>query len=352
MFLSEEEIEKRVRDSYELKNDVLKMTSKPLVSIRTSTYNHGPYIKQCIEGVLMQKTNFPFEYIIGEDFSTDETREIVFEYARKFPNVIRVITADYNVGSKANGRRCINACRGKYMAICEGDDYWIDPLKLQKQVDFLEKNPEYVMSHTSFRYYYELDKRFYNSKDVQVNPCYYLMLPEIILGDYRVQTVTVLLRANVMKKVQESDDFLFKSGYLMMGDTQLWYSMAQKGKIHFLPEQTAVYRVNQGSATRSNSIKNVYRFRLSSWEMRMYLCKRDNLSEAFKSRVYREYDRALVKYMCYDKNFSFLYPITDRKNVSRLLLMNKFGILKIWLDFLVKNRNFLGRMRRLLKENI
>lgn len=333
------------------------MKKNPLVSIKCLVYNHEPYLRQCLEGFVMQKTTFPFEAIVHDDASTDGSAAIIREYAAKYPDIIKPIYEVENQYSKRDGslRKIMNAAihsDTKYIALCEGDDYWIDPLKLQKQVDFLENNPEYVMSHTSFRYYYELDKRFYDSKDVQVNPCYYLMLPEKILGGYRVQTVTVLLKANVMKEVQESDDFLFKSGYLMMGDTQLWYSMAQKGKIHFLAEQTAVYRANQGSATRSNSIKNVYRFRLSSWEMRMYLCKRDNLSEAFKSHVYREYDRALVKYMCYDKNFSFLYPINDRRNVSKLLLMNRFCILKIWLDFLVKNRNFLGRMRRLLMKNI
>lgn len=87
MILSSEEIEKRVADSYELPNEVLKEIPEPMVSIRTSTYNHGPYIKQCIEGVLMQKTSFPFEYIIGEDFSTDETREIVLNMQRNIPKL-------------------------------------------------------------------------------------------------------------------------------------------------------------------------------------------------------------------------------------------------------------------------
>ena len=153
--MDDNSLTKKIADSYELANNVLEHIPNPLVSIRTSAYNHGPYIKQCIEGVLMQRTNFPFEYIIGEDFSNDETREIVFEYAKKYPDVIRVITADYNVGSKANGRRCIRACRGKYMAICEGDDYWTDPLKLQKQVDFLEDNSEYGMCYTKVQYYHQ-----------------------------------------------------------------------------------------------------------------------------------------------------------------------------------------------------
>ena len=144
--ISNSEIEKRIQDSYELENNVLKAVPKPMVTVRTSTYQHASFIKQCIEGVLMQKTDFPIEFIIGEDFSKDGTREIVFEYAKKYPDIIRVFTADYNVGSKVNGRRCINAARGKYMALCEGDDYWVDPLKLQKQVDFLEKNPDYNFS--------------------------------------------------------------------------------------------------------------------------------------------------------------------------------------------------------------
>ena len=126
--ISDSEIEKRIQDSYELKNNVLKVVPNPLVTVRTSTYQHAPFIKKCIEGVLMQKTDFPIEFIIGEDYSKDGTREIVFEYAKKYPDIIRVFTADYNVGSKANGRRCIKAARGKYMALCEGDDYWTDPL--------------------------------------------------------------------------------------------------------------------------------------------------------------------------------------------------------------------------------
>jgi glycosyltransferase involved in cell wall biosynthesis len=142
MILNTEEIERRIHDSYELPNNVLQAVPHPMVTVRTSTYQHGPFIQDCIEGVLMQKTNFPIEFIIGEDFSTDGTRDIVFEYAKRYPDIIRVITADYNVGSKANGRRCIQASRGKYMALCEGDDYWTDPLKLQKQVDFLEVNSD------------------------------------------------------------------------------------------------------------------------------------------------------------------------------------------------------------------
>lgn len=142
MHLSEQEIEARVAESYEVPNRVVEAVQAPLVTVRTSAYNHGPFIRQCIESVLMQKTNFPFEYIIGEDCSTDETREIVLEMAKKHPDVIRVITSDQNIGAKGNGRRTFRASRGKYMAMCEGDDFWIDEYKLQKQFDYMEKHPE------------------------------------------------------------------------------------------------------------------------------------------------------------------------------------------------------------------
>lgn len=154
MALTLEEIEKRISDSYEIPNNVLNAVPEPMVTVRTSTYQHGPYIKDCIEGVLMQKTTFPIEFIIGEDFSTDGTREIVFEYAKKYPDIIRVITADYNIGMRANGYRCRRKYRGKYIAICEGDDYWTDPYKLQKQVDFMERNADYSMCVHAAEYVY------------------------------------------------------------------------------------------------------------------------------------------------------------------------------------------------------
>ena len=158
MLVDQIELERRFLDSYEIPNNVIYTVQQPLVTVRTSAYQHESYIKQCIEGVLMQKTTFQVEYIIGEDYSTDSTRNIVFDYAKKYPDLIRVITADYNVGMKANGLRCIKHSRGKYMAMCEGDDYWTDPFKLQKQVDFLEQNPDYVLSfHNTIGFFTEND---------------------------------------------------------------------------------------------------------------------------------------------------------------------------------------------------
>ena len=123
--------------------------TRPLmVSIWCITYNHEPYIRQCLEGFVMQKTNFRFEAIVHDDASTDGTAAIVREYAEKYPDIIKPIFEIENQYSKGDGsldRIMEEVCTGKYVAFCEGDDYWIDPLKLQKQVDYLESHPEYSM---------------------------------------------------------------------------------------------------------------------------------------------------------------------------------------------------------------
>lgn len=115
----------------------------PLVSVVTITYNHERYISNCIEGVLSQITNFPIEFIIAEDCSTDRTRIICEDYARIHPEMIRLITSENNLGYNANELRAMKSARGKYIAYCEGDDFWTDCMKLQKQVDFLESHPMY-----------------------------------------------------------------------------------------------------------------------------------------------------------------------------------------------------------------
>ncbi|MFW6114516.1 MAG: glycosyltransferase family 2 protein [bacterium] len=125
----------------------------PVVSVVCITYNHEPYIHDAIEGFLIQETDFPFEVIIHDDASTDNTAAIIREYAERYPKIIRPIYQtenQYSLGRR--GREVVNAlCRGRYIALCEGDDFWVDPKKLQTQVDFLERNPDYVMSfHGAF----------------------------------------------------------------------------------------------------------------------------------------------------------------------------------------------------------
>jgi glycosyltransferase involved in cell wall biosynthesis len=113
----------------------------PKISVFMITYNHEHFIAQAIEGILMQKTTFPFELVIGEDCSTDGTRAVAQRYADKYPGIIRLLPSEKNLGMQANAHRTLLACRGEFLAFCEGDDFWTDPYKLATQIDFMERNP-------------------------------------------------------------------------------------------------------------------------------------------------------------------------------------------------------------------
>ena len=171
--------------------------TRPLmVSIRCITYNHEPYIRQCLDGFVMQKTNFRFEAIAHDDASTDGTADIIREYAEKYPDIIKPIFEKENQYSKHDGslvRIMDEACKGKYIAICEGDDYWIDSLKLQKQVDFLEANPDYGMVYTGHRRYIQNENRFVEGKNVSQS------FNELLFSN-NIATHTVLYRTSLQLK--------------------------------------------------------------------------------------------------------------------------------------------------------
>ncbi len=216
----------------------MKNSNSPLVSIMSLAYNHEAFIEKAIESWLMQKTNFKFEIVIGEDQSTDSTREIVFSYAEKYPDIISIITSGSNVGMLANMMRTQAACRGKYIALCEGDDYWTDPLKLQKQVDFMEANADFsicfhdaivLQDNKSRPPKYFVPK---NQKEVSST--------EDVIENYYIPTASMLLKA----KYHENLPDWFKHVY--NGDWALQLILSTKGKIKYIDELMCVYRKNEG----------------------------------------------------------------------------------------------------------
>lgn len=134
-----------------------------LVSIICDCYNHEKYIRACLDGFVMQECNFPFEVLIHDDASTDDSASIIKEFEERYPNIIKPIYQtinQYSTGENIWKNFQFPRAKGKYLAICEGDDYWIDPLKLQKQVDFLEKNPEFGSCFHQYKTYFESTKEF------------------------------------------------------------------------------------------------------------------------------------------------------------------------------------------------
>lgn len=207
------------------------------------TYNHEKYIAQALDGFLMQKTNFPFQVLVGDDASTDSTAKIVQEYAQKYPEIIKPIFHDVNVGAFNNSHSLYKQARTKYVAICDGDDYWIDENKLQKQVDFLDAHPECSVCFHPVRVVWD-DGR----KDDAIYPDA-KMLKKVrdlnftsLLKRNFIQTNSIVFRWRFCS--EDISDF-FKQE-VASGDWYLNLLHAQIGEIGFIPDVMAVYRRNAG----------------------------------------------------------------------------------------------------------
>lgn len=220
---------------------------KSLVSIASITYNHEHYIEQAIQSWLMQKTNFEIEIVIGEDCSPDKTKKIINDYKNKYPKLIKIITSDQNIGMIPNLKRTLEACHGKYIALCEGDDYWTDPYKLQKQVDFLEENPEYCMSVHNAIVDFEDDEsktRFFNTATQKPT-----ILTEDLIERWSFATATMLFRASLLPSMES--DILSK---IYNGDLYLALMVSLGGPIKYFPSVMSVYR-RSNFATKNKSFR-------------------------------------------------------------------------------------------------
>jgi glycosyltransferase involved in cell wall biosynthesis len=209
----------------------------PVVSVHMITYNHEPYLAQAIESVINQKTAYPFELIIGEDCSTDGTREIALNYQRRCPGKIRVLVSDQNVGWRENTERVKAAHRGEYVAYCEGDDYWSSPDKLQKQIDRMERNPSCTLSFHNATIQYEdpgRKPRKFNSRRINN-----VTVEDIIEGDWIVPTASVVVRRSCPLASRIS----FES--FPCGDLPTSIIFGAAGSIQYLDECLSVYRVHQ-----------------------------------------------------------------------------------------------------------
>lgn len=217
------------------------MREEPLVSICCITYNHEPYIRDAIEGFLIQETNFPLEILIHDDASTDKTAEIIKEYEQKHPDIIRPIYQtenQYSKGVKPNPAYNFSRARGKYIALCEGDDYWTDPKKLQKQMDIMESNPGCTMSVHTVKIKYEgrnisaglLRPKCKNSL---------FTTDEIILGGGGyLATNSLMFKKNIIKNLPR---FYLEAP---VGDTPLILLCAAEGSVYYIDECMSVYRTN------------------------------------------------------------------------------------------------------------
>ncbi|WP_394775089.1 glycosyltransferase [Flavobacterium sp.] len=210
------------------------------------TYNHESFIEETIESMMTQKTNFEYKLFIGEDFSKDNTREVCVRLKEKYPNKIDLFLNEKNLGANLNAKQIFKACfesGAKYIALCEGDDYWTDPLKLQKQVDFLEANPDYVICYHKVKV---LQNGILKEDTITQEVAETTTIKDLAKGNY-IHTCSVVFKNNLFEKFPE---YFHKSP---VGDYFLHMLNARYGKIKFLDEYMGVYRLHETSVWSSKT---------------------------------------------------------------------------------------------------
>ena len=308
------------------------MADNPVVSVCTLAFNHNPFIRECLDGILMQKTNFAFELIIHDDASTDGTADIIREYEAKYPNIITPIYQtenQYSKGTRIMHQFVYPKAKGKYIAICEGDDFWTDPYKLQKQVDILESNSEYGMCYTPANILH-LDKsltaEFLREQDPTIND---------LMIDNPVCTLTTIFRKELLLRYIE--EVKSEAHAWRMGDYPLWIWFAIHSKIKYLPCITATYRYLEGSVSHStNSMKKML-FSLNAIDIREYFRERYNATPPRKrylkkiAHIYFENRATAIKAERWD---------IIKKELKVLIKLKYFGkYLKLALIYVFRNCN-------------
>lgn len=264
----------------------------PLISVIVLTYNQCRTIRKTLDSILAQRTQYPYEVIIGEDASTDDTRNVCEEYAEKHAATVRLMPAAANKGLLRNYRDCLAQARGKYIAGCAGDDWWHNPHKLEMQASFMERNNQYGVTFTDYDRYGLADKQ-------EVRSCYHAMHYVPAEGDiYRTLMIqgnfiaagTVMFRRDLFNTYCSIDRYI--SLGFMMEDYPTWLELSRHTLFKYIPESTFSYVYAPGSLSNpGDNLSKIERFERGALFVRLHFLARypiDGYSDVdFKDAFYR-----------------------------------------------------------------
>lgn len=290
------------------------MENNPEISVIMLTYNHGPYLKEAIEGVLSQKTNFRTELIICNDASPDDSDEIIKPFVEKYPDKIKYYHHEKNIGFVENQRFAFEKARGKYIAYCEGDDYWTDENKLQFQYDFLEKNPEFMMTTArNFLLHQDNGKTTNDGKDNIFRDKEFVdYTQETFFKERPMQTFTYLIRRKYL-------DLKWVDIYPDYRDLYYFYHLLEFGKGRAFNKIMGVYRLHKGGVYSSLAIEKKLITSINIFKN----IKSVNKDSRANTQILKDMDHLINNYF-YLKNFplpilnkSLFKTIIERFQISR-----------------------------------
>ena len=259
------------------------------LSVCVITFNHELYIGQAIDSILIQQTSFPFEVIIGEDGSSDSTRKICEDYQQRYPDKIRLLPPAANKGMMRNFMDTYSACKGEFVAFTEGDDYWTDPLKLEKQVSFLSQNSEY-----SFCFHNVMTKFMRTNENAE--RIYHQNLGKDTFTTKDLITQWFIPSASVM--LRRYPDFQFPDWfvYCKSGDIPFLLLLSLRGPIKYLDEVMSVYRVHdKGISTTHNGYNKIVAmiYIYECFNIHSQFAFADTIKNAEKYEIDRHYPRPI-----------------------------------------------------------
>lgn len=220
-------------------SDPTRLHPSPLVSVYMITYMHRPFIEQAVAGVVSQQCSFGIELIIGEDCSPDGTLDLLRSLQEKYPDLIRILTGTQNVGGRANAKRCVAAARGRYVAICEGDDFWTDPMKLANQVRLMQRMPEISLVCHAVNLMDQAHPEAHSKVYRSARRSRLLSQSELILGDGAlVPTCSILVRSEAMRQRPEWWE------QCPVGDYPLVLRASMLGHVAYMNNVMATHRIN------------------------------------------------------------------------------------------------------------
>ena len=259
------------------------------VSVVVITYNQEAYLAATLDSILAQRCDFAFEVVVGEDCSTDGTRNICLDYQAKHPQTIRLLLHDKNQGMVENYYQTLELCRGEYVAMLDGDDYWCDPLKLQKQVDFLEGNLDYALIHGGM-IVHNMEtggEKILPTKNIS-GWCY----DKLLRGNF-IYNSTVCFRR---KRLETVDTREIRQQRFYSQDWPLWLALARGGKFHAMPEAVTLYRLVSGSVGRPGSLEGCLRVYESNRAVLLFYAQKYHAADtAFRRRVNAKYNYEILK---------------------------------------------------------
>lgn len=304
---------------------------KPLISICCLTFNHEKYIDDAMKGFVMQEADFEYEIFVHDDASTDQTAKIVEGYAKQYPNKIHFIKQrenQYSKGIDILSKYILPKIRGKYVALCDGDDYWVDSSKLQKQVDFLEKNQRYGMTHSDHN-------RFYEQENILIsnyNKTNEIKIPqgdvfEFLLHGNFISTCTACFRKILL---DEYYDYDFDEGAkFKMGDYPLWLSISQRSLVAYADESLATYRISPGTASRANNIEDRYKFEESVFNIREYFIDKYGCDEDVEKNTFYTAQAERLRHAFATNNYEMAKAVFSNFHRKKIPPLNYF-YLYLW----------------------